>query len=105
MQPICQTPYDLNRELLFHYSSHDLNNKPFNEQTVLDHLNTELVHYSNAHCTVIWNASRSFKQANKHPKINKKIAKMQNQIKKNASVDDALRNKRMSIGVVFLLST
>ena len=31
MQPISQTPYDLN-------------NEPFNEQTILDHLNTKLVH-------------------------------------------------------------
>ena len=54
-QPIIQTPYDpkserlvhfsshvLNNKLLVHYSSHDLNNQPFNEQTILDHLNTEL---------------------------------------------------------------
>ena len=27
-------------------SSHDLNNKPFKERTVLDHLNTKLVRYS-----------------------------------------------------------
>ena len=54
----------------------------------------------------IWNASLSLKQANKHSKINKqtisffvystlkklpncKNAQMQNQIEKNASVDDA----------------
>ena len=54
MQPISQTPHDLNSELLVRYSrhvynnkllvrysSHDLNNGPFNEWTILDHLNTE----------------------------------------------------------------
>ena len=63
MQPISQTMYDLNSELLVRYSSHVLNNKllvrysshglnnePFNEQTILDHLNTELVCYSDPHC-------------------------------------------------------
>ena len=62
-QPISQTPYDLNskllvcysshvlnKELLVRYSSHDLNNKPFKEQTVLDHSNTEIVCYSDPHC-------------------------------------------------------
>ena len=55
-QPISQTPYDLNNELLVRYSSHGPNNKllvrysghgsnsePFDERIVLDHLNTELV--------------------------------------------------------------
>ena len=37
MQPISQTPYDVN-------------NEPFNEQTILDHLNAELVCYSYPHC-------------------------------------------------------
>ena len=62
-QPISQTPYDLNNELLFRYSGHGLNNKllvcysgnglnnePFNKRTVLDHTNTELVRYSDPHC-------------------------------------------------------
>ena len=62
-QPISQTPDDLNNELLVGYSSHGLNNellvgysghglnnKPFDERTVLDHLNTELVCYSDLHC-------------------------------------------------------
>ena len=43
--------YVLNNKLLDRYSSHDLNNKPFKEQTVLDHLNTELIPYSDPHCT------------------------------------------------------
>ena len=51
-QPISQTPYDLNKELLVRYSGHGLNNKPFNERTNLDHLNTKLVCYSDPHC--IW---------------------------------------------------
>ena len=56
MQPISQTTYDLNSnllnsEVLVRYSSHDLNNKPFDEQTVLEHSNTEIVHYSDPHCT------------------------------------------------------
>ena len=63
MQPISQTSYDLNNELLIRYSSHGLNtellvrysghglnNEPFDEQTNLDHLNTELVRYSDPHC-------------------------------------------------------
>ena len=48
---ISQTTYNLNSELLVCYSSHDLNNEPFNEQTILDHLNTKLVRYSDPHCT------------------------------------------------------
>ena len=44
MQLISQTPYDRNSKLLVGYLSHDLNNKPFDEQTILGHLNTELVH-------------------------------------------------------------
>ena len=31
------------------YSGHGLNNKPFEEQTILDHLNTELVRFSDLH--------------------------------------------------------
>ena len=45
MQPISQTTHVLNNKLLVHHSSHDLNNKPFDEQTILDHSNTKLVHY------------------------------------------------------------
>ena len=65
MQPISQTTYDLNskllvrysshvfnNKLLIRYSSHDLNNEPFKEQSVLDHLNTKLVHYSDPHCSL-----------------------------------------------------
>ena len=51
MQPISQTPYDMNDELLVCYSGHGLNNGPFDEQTVLNHLNTGLVRYSDPHCT------------------------------------------------------
>ena len=43
MQPIIQTAYNMNNEPSVHYSSHDLNKEPFDEQTILDHLNTELV--------------------------------------------------------------
>ena len=63
-QPISQTPYDLNNELLVRYSGHGLNNKllvrysghglnnePFDEPTVLDHSNTELVRFSDLHCS------------------------------------------------------
>ena len=32
------------------YSSHGLNNEPFNDQTTFDHLNTEQVRYSDPHC-------------------------------------------------------
>ena len=46
MQPLSQTPYDLNDERLACYSSHDLNNKPFIDLTGLDKLNTETVRYS-----------------------------------------------------------
>ena len=49
MQPLSQTTYDLKSELLVCYSSHYLNNKPFDERTILDHLNTELVGYSDPH--------------------------------------------------------
>ena len=40
----------LNNKLLVCYSSHDLYNEPFTWQTILDHLNTELVCYSDPHC-------------------------------------------------------
>ena len=50
-QPISQTPYDLNNQLLFRYSGHGLNNEPFDEPTVLDHSNTELVRFSDLHCS------------------------------------------------------
>ena len=46
-----QTFYHLNSKLIFCYSRHGLNNEPFDEQTVLDHLNTELV--SNSDPTVV----------------------------------------------------
>ena len=44
------TFYHLNSEILVCYSRHGLNNRPFDEQTVLDHLKTELVGYSDPHC-------------------------------------------------------
>ena len=50
MQPISHTTYDLNNKQLVLFSNHDPNNKPFDERTILDHLNTELVCYSNPHC-------------------------------------------------------
>ena len=65
MQPISQSTYDLNSELLLvrysshvlnnkllvNYSSYDLNNEPFEERTILDHSNIELVSHSDPHCT------------------------------------------------------
>ena len=50
-QPISQATNDLNSNLLILYSSHVLNNEPFSNQTILDHLDTELVHHSDPHCT------------------------------------------------------
>ena len=60
VQPMSQTPYDLNNKLLVHYSSHslytelvvcfsshDLNNEPFNDPTGFDHSNTKLFQNSN----------------------------------------------------------
>ena len=59
------TSHDLNTEIKVFYSSHhsrnlsvkpisqttyDLNSKLLDEQTVLDHLNTKLVCYSDPHC-------------------------------------------------------
>ena len=44
-----QTFYHLNSKLLVKYSSHGLKRGPFDERTILDHLNTELVHYSDPH--------------------------------------------------------
>ena len=35
-----------NNELIVCYSNHDLNNIPFGDQTVFNHLNTKLVLYS-----------------------------------------------------------
>ena len=37
---------------LFCYSRHGLNSRSFNERTVLDHLNTELVFYSDSHNSI-----------------------------------------------------
>ena len=45
-----QTFYHLNSELLVHCSRHGLNNGPFDKQTVLDHLNSKLVCYSDPYC-------------------------------------------------------
>ena len=39
-----------NSELLARYSRHGLNNGPLDERTVLDHLNTKWVCYSDPHC-------------------------------------------------------
>ena len=46
-----QTFYPLNSKQLVCYSRCALNNRPFDQWTVLDHLNTELVCYSDPHCT------------------------------------------------------
>ena len=61
-QPISQTTYDLNIKLLVRYSHHvlknkllvrysslDLNNEPFKQRTILHHLNTQLVCFSDPH--------------------------------------------------------
>ena len=42
---VCYSSHGLNTKLLVCYSS-NLNNKPFNDQTHFDHLNTKIVHYS-----------------------------------------------------------
>ena len=46
--------HGFNNELLVGYSGHGLNNEPFNERTVLDHLNPELVRYSDPHCSLFF---------------------------------------------------
>ena len=48
-----QATYKLNNDLLVCYSSHDLNNGPFNYRTGLDHSNTKLVRYPDPHCIFI----------------------------------------------------
>ena len=53
--PISQTTYNLNNEILVCYSSFDLNIKPYNDLTGLDHSNTELVYYSDPLCIFIVN--------------------------------------------------
>ena len=45
------TDHSVNR-LFVRYSGHGLNNRPFDDRTCLDHLNTRLVRYSDPHC--IW---------------------------------------------------
>ena len=50
----------LNNKLFVHYSSHDLNNKTFKEQTILDHLNTKLVRYSGPHVTQVADVKWAF---------------------------------------------
>ena len=49
-----QTPYDLNNELLVCYSGHSLNDEPFGNLTILHHLNTKLVRYSDPYCTQLF---------------------------------------------------
>ena len=48
-----RTFYHLKGKLLVRYLTHGLNNRPFGERTVLDHLNTKLVHYSDPHYTLV----------------------------------------------------
>ena len=43
MQPISQKTHDRNCEILVYYSIFNLNNEPYDEQTIFDHSNTELV--------------------------------------------------------------
>ena len=38
-------------QMVVSYSSQGLNDRPFNNQTFLDHLNTKLVRYSDPHCS------------------------------------------------------
>ena len=51
IQALNHATYDLMNELLVHYSGHGWNNRPFDEQTKSHDLNTELVWYSEPHCT------------------------------------------------------
>ena len=44
----------LNNKIFVLYSSHGLNNEPFNDWTVFNHLNTELVCYSDPHFICIF---------------------------------------------------
>ena len=46
-----QTFYHSNSELLVCYSRHALNNRAFEEQTVLNHFNTQLFCYSDPRCS------------------------------------------------------
>ena len=50
---IIDTFYHSNSKLFVRYSRHGLNNGPFDKRTVLDHLNTKIVRYADAHCTLI----------------------------------------------------
>ena len=50
VKKICYSSHGVNNKLLVRYSGHGLNNEPFNEQTILDHSNTEQVCYSDPHC-------------------------------------------------------
>ena len=43
-----------NTELLVRYSDGGLNKEPFDDRTALNHLNTELVRYSDPHCTLFY---------------------------------------------------
>ena len=52
-QATYQTAHDPNNEHLVHYSGHGLNEEPFYERTILDHLNTKLICYSDTHCIKI----------------------------------------------------
>ena len=42
--------HGLNTKILVRYSGYGLNNEPLDERTILDHLNTKLVCYSDPHC-------------------------------------------------------
>ena len=45
--------HDLNSKLLVCYSDGGLNKEPFNDRKALNHLNTELVRYSDPYCSPI----------------------------------------------------
>ena len=68
------TFYHSKHELLVCSSGHGLNKTTYSERTVLDHLNTEIVHYSDPHCSLTRNQiiSPSSNPASEH-KLSTKI--------------------------------
>ena len=47
------------QKVLVCYSGHGLNNEPFGNRTILDHSHTELVRYSDPHCSGIQNKPKT----------------------------------------------
>ena len=58
----CQTFYLLNRELLIRYSRHGLNTDNWMNELFLDHLNTELVCYSDSRTVLLFTSSSQEKE-------------------------------------------